>query len=82
MAASGRANLCMGVQSSYSGSNANQTGLADIARRCREANTPDPCAQDRRLNPAAPSYKLDAAPALSCAEQCAKVARCDTAATR
>jgi len=78
MATGGRSNLCMGVQSTFSGSS--QAGLAEIARRCREANTPDPCAQGAR--PAAPSYKLDAAPALSCADQCAKVARCTSASSR
>jgi hypothetical protein len=78
MAAGGRSNLCMGVQSSFSGST--QSGLAEITRRCRDANRPDPCPQGAR--PAGPSYKLDAAPALGCADQCTKVARCASAASR
>ena len=39
----GQGNSCKGVQRTYSGADAASFGAQDIVRRCRAANSPDPC---------------------------------------
>ena len=79
--ASGYGNVCKGVQQMYSGANATGSGMRDIVSRCQAANMPELCAADYRGDPSgATSYRLRFGG--GCAQQCASVARCSTAASR
>jgi hypothetical protein len=73
--ATGAGNACRGVQNSYTGSDAMNTGLQDIVHRCRAANLPDPCGADVAGDPSGPHRHRQVFGG-GCFQQCAAVAQC------